>query len=99
MEIRILKYFLTVAREQNITRAAEALHITQPTLSRQIAALEEELGTALFERNNKKITLTKEGLLLKRRALEILELEEKTVEEIQSCRELVDGSVTIGYGE
>ncbi len=99
MEIRILKYFLTVAREQNVTRAAEALHITQPTLSRQIAALEEELGTPLFERNNKKITLTKEGILLKRRALEILELEEKTVEEIQSCRELVEGSVTIGCGE
>ena len=99
MEIRILKYFLTVAREQNITRAAEALHITQPTLSRQIAALEEELGTPLFERNNKKITLTKEGILLKRRALEILELEEKTVEEIQSCRELVEGCVTIGCGE
>ena len=99
MEIRILKYFLTVAREQNVTRAAEALHITQPTLSRQIAALEEELGTSLFERNNKKITLTKEGILLKRRALEILELEEKTVEEIQSCRELVEGSVTIGCGE
>ena len=75
------------------------LHITQPTLSRQIAALEEELGTPLFERNNKKITLTKEGILLKRRALEILELEEKTVEEIQSCRELVEGSVTIGCGE
>lgn len=99
MEIRILKYFLTVAREQNVTRAAESLHITQPTLSRQIAALEEELGTPLFERNNKKITLTKEGILLKRRALEILELEEKTVEEIQSCRELVEGCVTIGCGE
>ena len=99
MEIRILKYFLTVAREQNVTRAAEALHITQPTLSRQIAALEEELGTPLFKRNNKKITLTKEGILLKRRALEILELEEKTVEEIQSCRELVEGCITIGCGE
>lgn len=99
MEIRILKYFLTVAREQNITRAAETLHITQPTLSRQIAALEAELGTPLFERNNKKITLTKEGILLKRRALEILELEEKTVEELQSCRELVEGSITIGCGE
>ncbi len=99
MEIRILKYFLTVAREQNITRAAEALHITQPTLSRQIAALEEELGTRLFERSNKKITLTQEGILLKRRALEILELEEKIVEEIQSSKEVIEGSVTIGCGE
>lgn len=99
MEMRILKYFLTVAKEQNITRAAKTLHITQPTLSRQIAALEAELGTQLFERTGKKITLTTEGILLKRRALEILELEEKTMEEIQGCRELVEGSITVGCGE
>lgn len=99
MEMRILKYFLTVAREQNITRAAETLHITQPTLSRQIAGLESELGIPLFERRGKKMILTTEGILLKRRALEILELEEKTLEEIQGCRELVEGSITIGCGE
>lgn len=77
MEIRVLKYFLTVAREQNITRAAETLHMTQPTLSRQLAALEDDLGTKLFNKSGRKIMLTEEGILLKRRALEILELEEK----------------------
>lgn len=61
MEIRVLRYFLVTAREQNITKAAELLHITQPTLSRQLAALEEELGTSLFIRGNKKITLTEKG--------------------------------------
>ena len=70
MEIRVLRYFLVTAREQNITKAAELLHITQPTLSRQLAALEEELGTSLFIRGNKKITLTEKGILLKRRAME-----------------------------
>lgn len=61
MEIRVLRYFFVTAREQNITKAAELLHITQPTLSRQLAALEEELGTSLFIRGNKKITLTEKG--------------------------------------
>ena len=77
MELRVLRYFLTVAREQSFTRAASRLHITQPTLSRQLAALEEELGTVLFDRGGRHITLTDEGLLLKRRALEILDLEDK----------------------
>ena len=99
MEIRVLKYFLTVAREQNITRAAEVLHITQPTLSRQLAALEEDLGTKLFTRTGRIIRLTEEGILLKRRALEILDLEEKTVEELRNHEELIEGSVTIGCGE
>lgn len=99
MEIRVLRYFLVTAREQNITKAAELLHITQPTLSRQLAALEEELGTSLFIRGNKKITLTEKGILLKRRAMEILELEEKTLEEILDKEHLVEGSVTIGCGE
>ena len=99
MEIRVLRYFLVTAREQNITKAAELLHITQPTLSRQLAALENELGTSLFIRGNKKITLTEKGILLKRRAMEILELEEKTLEEILDKEHLVEGSVTIGCGE
>ena len=99
MEIRVLKYFLTVAREQNITRAAETLHMTQPTLSRQLAALEDDLGTKLFNKSGRKIMLTEEGILLKRRALEILELEEKTVEELRNHDELIEGSVTIGCGE
>ena len=76
MELRLLHYFLTVAKEQSFTKAAEQLHITQPTLSRQMAAFEEKLGITLFIRNGKKISLTDEGILLKRRALEILNLEE-----------------------
>lgn len=78
MDIRILRYFLTVAKEQNFTKAAEQLNITQPTLSRQLAAFEEELGTALFIRESRSITLTEAGILLKRRALEIIDLEEKS---------------------
>ena len=73
MELRVLRYFLTVAKEQSFTRAAEQLNITQPTLSRQLAALEEELGTKLFSRGGHGITLTEEGLLLKRRALEMVD--------------------------
>lgn len=99
MEIRVLRYFLTVAREQNITRAAENLHMTQPTLSRQLAALEDDLGVKLFTRTGRKIRLTEEGILLKRRALEILELEEKTVEELRKREEHIEGSVTVGCGE
>lgn len=78
MELRILKYFLTVAREENITRAANLLHVTQPTLSRQLMQLEDELGVNLFYRSKHRITLTDEGLLLKRRAQEITELAERT---------------------
>ena len=68
MELRVLRYFLTLAREENISRAAEALYITQPTLSRQLAELEEELGVRLFERGKRKIVLTEDGILLRRRA-------------------------------
>lgn len=99
MELRVLKYFLTVAREQSFTKAAEQLHITQPTLSRQLAALEEEVGTGLFIRKGRGITLTEEGILLKRRALEILDLEERTLEELKKADELIEGTVTIGCGE
>lgn len=99
MELRVLRYFLTVAKEQSFTKAAEQLHITQPTLSRQLAALEEELGTELFHRSGRSITLTDEGLLLKRRALEILDLENRTVEEIKGTEEVIEGVVTVGCGE
>lgn len=99
MELRVLRYFLTVAKEQSFTKAAEQLHITQPTLSRQLAALEEELGTELFQRGGRSITLTDEGLLLKRRALEILDLENRTVEEIKGTEEVIEGVVTVGCGE
>lgn len=99
MDSRILRYFLTVAKEQNFTRAAEQLNITQPTLSRQLAALEEELGTALFIRGSRSITLTEAGILLKRRALEILDLEEKMLDELRVNEELIEGTITIGCGE
>ena len=99
MELRLLRYFLTVAKEQSFTKAAEQLHITQPTLSRQMAAFEEDLGITLFIRNGKKISLTDEGILLKRRALEILNLEERTLEELKGKEEVVEGTVTIGCGE
>ena len=78
MELRVLQYFLIVAREENITRAAQLLHVTQPTLSRQIAQLEEELGVKLFHRSNHHIVLTDDGMLLRRRAQEIVDLAEKT---------------------
>ena len=99
MDLRILRYFLTVAKEQSFTKAAEQLHITQPTLSRQLAAFEEELGISLFNRNGRTITLTDEGILLKRRALEMLDLEKRTLEELKGTEEVIDGSVTIGCGE
>ena len=99
MELRLLRYFLTVAKEQSFTKAAEQLHITQPTLSRQMAAFEEDLGVTLFIRSGKKISLTDEGILLKRRALEILNLEERTLEELKGKEEVVEGTITIGCGE
>ena len=99
MDIRVLRYFLTVAKEQNFSKAAEQLNITQPTLSRQLAALEAELGTALFIRGNRCITLTESGILLKRRALEIIDLEEKMLDEIKAKDELIEGTITIGCGE
>lgn len=99
IETRLLRYFLMVAREENITNAARALHITQPTLSRQMALLEEELGVKLFVRNSRPLALTSEGYLLRRRAEEILELIEKTEAEVSSQEEQVAGTVSIGCGE
>ena len=99
MELRVLRYFLTVAREQSFTKAAEQLSITQPTLSRQLAALEEELGAKLFDRGGHCVTLTDEGLLLKRRALELVDLEDKIVSEFKGDSESVEGKITIGCGE
>ena len=99
MEIRVLRYFLTIVREESITRAAEALHITQPTLSRQIAQMEEDMGVKLFDRGTRKIVLTNEGLLLRRRAEEILELVDKTERELAEQDEKVEGTVSIGCGD
>ncbi|MBQ0001501.1 MAG: LysR family transcriptional regulator, partial [Clostridiales bacterium] len=99
MELRVLRYFLEVAKEQSFTKAAGQLHITQPTLSRQLAMLEEELGTLLFERNGHGVTLTEDGQLLKRRAMEMVELEDKIKDDFKSDSEIVEGSVVIGCGE
>lgn len=101
LEIRVLRYFLAVAREQSISRAAEFLHITQPTLSRQLMALEEELGVLLFERgrNSRRVVLTDDGMLLRRRAEEIVELSDKTEAEFQQRDDVVSGDIYIGAGE
>lgn len=99
MEFRLLKYFLMVAREENITKAANLLHITQPTLSRQLIQLEEELGVTLFQRSKHRIILTEDGMLLRRRANEIISLMEKTQQELtKECDDLV-GEISIGCGE
>ena len=99
MEIRVLKYFLAVAREQNISAAAQSLFLSQPTLSRQLKELEEELGKQLFIRGSRKITLTEEGLLLRKRAEEIVELLDKTEKELSNSDEQVSGEIYIGAGE
>lgn len=99
MEIRILKYFLAVAEEENITNAAKKLHMTQPSLSRQMMELEKELGKALFLRTNKKTLLTEDGLRLKRRAEEILSLVDKTTAELQTTPEEIYGHIHFGAGE
>ena len=99
MELRVLKYFLAVAREENITRAAALLHLTQPTLSRQLMQLEEELGVQLFHRSRYHIVLTDEGMLLRRRAQELVDLAEKTEREF-ACRETeLMGEISTGAGE
>lgn len=99
MELRVLRYFLTVAREQNITRAANLLHITQPTLSRQLMQLEEELNTQLFIRGKNQISLTEEGMLLRRRAEDIIDLADKMEKEFANREELISGDIFIGSGE
>lgn len=98
MELRVLRYYLTVAREENITRAAELLHITQPTLSRQMAELETELDTRLFVRTNRRIVLTEAGILLRRRADEIVALADKTEQEFKTGSEELMGTICIGSG-
>lgn len=99
MELRVLQYFLAVAREQNISAAAQSLHLTQPTLSRQLRELEEELGKQLMIRGNRKITLTEDGMLLRKRAEEILDLVGRTEKEIAQSDETVSGDLYIGTGE
>lgn len=99
MEIRVLKYFLAVAREGSITRAANSLHLTQPTLTRQLQELEKELKQKLLIRGKYKVTLTPEGLRLRKRAEEIIEMVEKTEAEFQSINDIIGGDIYIGGGE
>lgn len=99
MELRILKYFLVIASEQNITKAANLLHVSQPTLSRQLMQIEEELGVKLFRRSRHNIVLTEEGTLLKRRAQEISDLVDKAEKELSQDKHIISGEISIGCGE
>ena len=95
IETRLMQYFLAVAKEQNITKAAKVLHITQPTLSRQMAMLEKEIGATLFIKGSRPLSLTNEGYLLRRRAEEVLDLLAKTEAEVSCGKEELEGTVTI----
>lgn len=99
MELRVLRYFLAVTREESITGAAQSLHVTQPTLSKQLMDLEEELGRKLFLRGSRKITLTEDGMFFRKRAQEIVDLVEKAQAEFSTLDEVESGDVYIGGGE
>lgn len=99
MELRVLQYFLAVTREQSISGAAESLYLSQPTLSRQLKELEEELGKQLFIRGSRRVTLTEEGMILRKRAEEIMELVRKAEDEITQSDEIIAGDITVGTGE
>lgn len=99
MDIRIMEYYLAIVREGNISAAAEALHVSQPALSRQIKDLEEELGVTLFERGSRRIKLTEEGMILRRRAEEMVRLMQITESEISRAHSTLTGEVHIGAGE
>ena len=99
MDIRTMQYYLAVVREGTISAAAQALHVAQPSLSRQMKDLEIELGAPLFVRGNRKIILTEEGMILRKRAEEMVRLMEMTQEEITQIKNHISGSVRIGAGE
>lgn len=99
MDIRIMEYYLAIVREGTISAAAEALHISQPALSRQIKDLEKELGVTLFERGSRKIKLTEEGMILRRRAEEMVRLMQITESEISRAHDNISGEIHIGAGE
>ena len=99
MEIRVLKYFLTVAKEGSITRAANSLHLTQPTLSRQLMDLEKELGHKLLIRGKSNISFTPEGIILRKRAEEIIDMVEKTEADFSAMNKIIGGDIYIGGGE
>ena len=99
MEIRTLRYFLAVAREENMTRAAEQLHVTQPTLSKTLKALEDELGSKLFVRHSFSISLTDEGMLLRDRAADLIRMADKIEHEFLSLDDISGGDLFLGLGE
>ena len=99
IDLELYKIFKIVANEENITKAATLLHITQPTLSRQLMQMEEELGVKLFRRGKHSVLLTEEGMLFRRRAQEIVDLTEKTEKELVHGEETVSGEISIGCGE
>lgn len=99
MEIRTLRYFLAVAREENMTRAAEYLHVTQPTLSKQIQSLEDELGKKLFARHSFRIELTEEGILLRKRAEDLVSMADKIIGEFSAMDDVTGGDIHFGLAE
>ena len=99
MEIRTLRYFLAVAREENMTRAAEILHVTQPTLSKQLKSLEDELGKKLFTRHSFSIQLTEEGVLLRKRAEDLVKMADKIITEFITLDDVTGGDVYFGLAE
>lgn len=99
MEIRLLKTFLAIADEGSITRAADVLHVTQPALSRQLSLLETEVGAKLFRREKREMVLTDEGMLLRRRAREIVQLVDITESELKDAEANIEGTISIGMGE
>lgn len=99
MDIRLMQYYLAVVREGNISTAAETLHVSQPALSRQMKDLEEELGVTLFHRGSRRISLTEEGMILRKRAEEMVRLMQLTENEISQAKSKVSGEVRIGAGE
>ena len=99
MEIRVLRYFLEIAREGNMSRAAERLHVTQPTLSKQMKNLEQELGKKLFMRGSTSVSLTDEGMLLRKRAEDLLALADKITNEFQAMDDITGGDIYIGCAE
>ncbi|MDE6387911.1 MAG: LysR family transcriptional regulator [Lachnospiraceae bacterium] len=99
MEIRVLRYFLAIAREGNMTRAAERLHVTQPTLSKQMKELEQELGKKLFRRGSSSVNLTDEGMLLRKRAEDLLAMADKIESEFKALDDITGGDIYIGCAE
>ncbi len=99
MELRVLEYFLAVAREQSISAAADFLHLTQPTLSRQLKDLENEFGKQLFIRGNRKVTLTEDGIYFRKKAEEIVTLAHRTEAEMKNTDQTIVGDIYIGAGE